>query len=181
MDTIRRQLDKHAIGIMLILGVLFYFLPGEWIRIEDDTAGYLAERGKEGILPGYPMFLGFFKTLLGQQYYLHGVVAAQCILAIICTLLFVLTLRAQFRLRGEECILLYVGSMLPFSIYLPESGITHQILTEGITYALFYLFFITVIKAVWSLQYKWYLGSVFMAFVLGLIRSQMLFLQAVCL
>ena len=70
--------------------------------------------------------------------------------------------------------------MLPFSIYLPESGITHQIMTEGITYALFYLFFSVVIKTVWTLEYKWYFGSVAMALLLGLTRSQMLFLIVVC-
>lgn len=164
---------------MLMLGILFYFVPGKWISMEGDSAGYLNERGREGVLPGYPAFLSFFRNLLGEQHFLDGVVIAQGVLAIACTLVFVMVLQRQFRLMSAECILLYVATMLPFSIYLPESGITHQIMTEGITYAIFYLYFSVVLMAVWTLQFKWYFGSVLLAYVLGLIRSQMLFLQAV--
>lgn len=180
IKAITQKLDKHAICIMICLGAFFYFLPGQWISIEDDSIAYL-EKGGEGVLPGYPIFLSFFRRVLGERYFLNGVVVTQSILAIICTLLFVIMLRNQFKLRGWECILLYAACMLPFSIYLPESGITHQILTEGITYSIFYLFFMAIIKAVWMVDYKWYLMSMLTAFLLGIIRSQMIFLQAICL
>lgn len=176
-----KKKDIITYGVMILLGLLFYLLPGEWISMEDDSAAYLSQRGREGVLPGYPAFLLFFKKILTEQYFLHGVVIAQSILAVICTFLFVLVLKKQFRLKSLECIILYILCMLPFSIYLPEAGITHQILTEGVTYAIFYLFFITVLKAIWTLEYKWYLGNVIVAFGLGLIRSQLLFLQAICI
>ena len=163
---------------MLIPGFLFYFVPGEWISIQKDSTAYLVDRGREGVLPGYPVFLDFFRNLMGEQYFLHGVVIAQSALALACTFLFVIVLQRQFQLCGWECILLYMGSMMPFSIYLPECGITHQIMTEGITYALFYLYFLATVKAVWTLKYRWYWGSMGFAFLLGLIRSQMIFLQA---
>ena len=178
MKENRRQ-DIITYVFMLGIGVWFYFLPGEWLCIEDDSIRYLSEGG-EGVLPGYPAFLAFFRLLFSEQYFLHAVVIAQSLLAVICTFLFVVVLKGQFHLRRIECILLYLFSMLPFSIYLPESGITHQIMTEGITYALFYLFFSVVIKTVWTLEYKWYFGSVAMALLLGLTRSQMLFLIVVC-
>lgn len=173
------KIEKWAVAVMLILGALFYFIPGEWISMQGDSLPYLEERGRQGILPGYPAFLDFFRSLMGEESFLNGVVIAQSLLAIACTFLFVLILQKQFRLKGWECILLYLATMLPFSIYLPESGITHQIMTEGITYALFYLYFITVLKTVWTLKIRWYAGSVLMAYILGLIRSQMLFLQAI--
>lgn len=174
------KMEKWAVAVMLVLGVLFYFVPGKWISLESDSVAYLYARGREGVLPGYPVFLSFFQTLLGEENFLSGVVVAQSVLAIMCTFVFVKVLQGQFWLRGWECILLYIATMLPFSIYLPESGITHQIMTEGITYAIFYLYFIMILKSVWTLKLRWYGGSLFVAFVLGMIRSQMLFLQATC-
>lgn len=173
------KIEKWAIAVMLIIGVLFYFVPGEWISMQSDSLPYLEARGRQGILPGYPVFLSFFRSFMGEQNFLNGVVIAQSILAIVCTFSFVMVLQNQFQLKGWECILLYIATMLPFSIYLPESGITHQIMTEGITYALFYLYFIAVLKAIWTLRLRWYGGSLIMAYILGLIRTQMLFLQAV--
>lgn len=178
----QRSVKKNRIYylIMVASGILFYFVPGKWISIESDSGRYLYDRGTEGVLPGYPMFISFFRNLLGEENFLDGVVITQCILAIACTFIFVLILQKQFCLKGWECVLLYLITMLPFSIYLPEVGITHQIMTEGITYAVFYIFFIMVLKTVWTLKMQWYFGSLFVAFGLGLVRSQMLFLQAVC-
>lgn len=173
------KIEKWAVAVMLILGILFYFVPGKWISMESDSTAYLYERGRQGVLPGYPAFLDFFRGIMGEECFLNGVVVAQCILAITCTFIFVLVLQKQFQLKGWECILLYVACMLPFSIYLPEVGVTHQILTEGITYAIFYLYFITVLKTVWTLNPCWYGGSIVMAFLLGMIRTQMLFLQVI--
>lgn len=173
------KIEKWAVAVMLVLGVLFYFVPGEWISIESDSVAYLYARGREGVLPGYPIFLSFFERLMGKDIFLNGVVIAQSLLAIVCTFIFVIVLQKQFKLKGWECVLLYVATMLPFSIYLPESGITHQIMTEGITYAIFYLYFITILKGVWALKIRWYASSLVLAFTLGIIRSQMLFLQAI--
>lgn len=175
------KIKKWSLLLMLILGGLFYLFPGKWISIESDSVAYIEQRGREGVLPGYPVFLGFFRSVLGEQNYLSGVVIAQSILAILCTIIFVCVLQKQFRLKEWECILLYLATMLPFSIYLPEVGITHQIMTEGITYAIFYLFFAMVLKAVWTLKFRWYIGSLVFAFILGLIRSQMIFLQVISL
>lgn len=176
-----RNKDILTYGIMLLSGLCFYLIPGKWLSIEDDTIAYLSPGGREGVMPGYPAFLAFLKGILGEQYFLHGAVIVQSLLAVVCTFLFVLMLKKQFKLNGIESILLYLLSMLPFSIYLPEVGITHQIMTEGITYAIFYLFFIAVIKAVWTLDYRWFLGSEAAAVFLGLTRSQLLLLQATCL
>lgn len=173
--VITQKLDKYAVCIMICLGVLFYFLPGQWISIEDDSMSYL-EGGGEGVLPGYPMFINLFRTVLGERHFLDGVVAAQSILAIVCTLLFVITLHHKFKLQGWECILMYIAGMLPFSIYLPKSGITHQIMTEGLAYALFYIYFLFLLNFVLERKYKWGIGLVVMSLVLMLIRRQLMIL-----
>lgn len=180
MNKIRNK-DIVTYGIMLLSGCCFYLIPGKWISIEDDTIAYVSSAVKEGVLPGYPAFLALLKGILGEQYFLHGAVIIQSLLAVICTFLFVLVLKKQFKLKGAECVFLYFLSMLPFSIYLPEAGITHQIMTEGITYAVFYLFFIAAVKTVWTQDYRWLLGCELVAVLLGFTRSQLLLLQAVCL
>lgn len=176
-----KKLSKLTFFLMCVIGFVFYFLPGEWISIQKDSAAYVNNFGREGVLPGYPFFLSVFRKVLGENFYLNGVVAAQSMLAIICTLIFVMVLQHQFSLFDWECILLYIVCMLPFSIYLPEYGITHQIMTEGITYAIFYVYFLMILKGIWTLRYRWYFGGILIAFLLGLIRSQMIFLQAICL
>lgn len=177
----QRKKDILTYSIMLGLGLLFYFLPGKWISIESDSPSYLTWEKREGVLAGYPAFLYFFESLFTEKYFLHIVVIVQSLLALVCTFLFVYLLQKEFHLKRVETIFLYILTMLPFSIYLPEVGITHQIMTEGITYSLFYLFFIAVIKTVWTVQYRWYWGSVAIATLLGVIRTQMLFLQILCI
>lgn len=172
-----RKFNKSIFAVLFLLGVSFYFWPGEWVKLEKDSIAYLQEYWRQGVMPFYPFFLNMFKRMLGEGIFLNGVVAAQSILAIVCTMIFTVMLQKQFQLTGWECILVYLICMLPFSIYLPEYGITHMILTEGITYSLFYLYFTTLLKGVWNLKIRWYLLSALMAILLCLTRSQMIFLQ----
>lgn len=165
--------------VMMVMGVLFYLVMGQkWISIEEDTPFYLNPR-REGVMPVYPLFLFVTRYIFGETLYLDAVVVIQSVLAIVCTLLFALYLEKQFRLKWIETILLYAASMLPFSIYLPETGITHQILTEGLSYAFFYLFFMLLLQYAFTQKIRWILSATAMAAFMELIRSQMLFLLGV--
>lgn len=165
--------------VMMVMGILFYLVMGQkWISIEDDTPFYLNPR-KEGVMPVYPLFLFAARYIFGEIRYLDAVVVIQSVLAIVCTMVFVLYLEKQFRLKLTETILLYVAAMLPFSIYLPEAGITHQILTEGLSYAFFYLFFMLLLQYAFTQKIRWILSATAMAAFMELIRSQMLFLLGV--
>lgn len=182
MKCILNNSKKKIISIttMLILGILFYGCAGQkWISIEDDSAAFMNSGNHEGVMPIYPLFLSALKAWLGEGAYLNGVVIIQSILAIFCTLLFVCYLQKQFQLAWWEEIILYIICMLPFSIYLPESGITHQIMTEGIAYAFFYIYFLFLLKYVFTGKIKWCVSTWGMAVVMSLIRSQLLFLLLV--
>ena len=72
--NLKRRKDILTYGAMLLIGFAFYLLPGKWISVESDTIAYLSPDGREGVLPGYPVFLAFWKMILGEQYFLHGVV-----------------------------------------------------------------------------------------------------------
>lgn len=164
-------------GFFLLTGTIFYFFFSKrWISIEDDSPFYLGDTGHEGVMPIYPAFLRLMRTMLGEKYYLDGVVIVQSVLAIFCTMVFVLMLKKRFGLKLWEELLLYVACMLPFSIYLPEVGITHQIMTEGITYSLFYIYFLFLLNFVMDRKYYWGIALIIMSIVLMLVRSQLMLL-----
>lgn len=178
MKSKLKKYERHIqVLVLLGLGFFFYLVLGqEWISIQDDSMLYLEPRVYEGVMPIYPLFIFSLKVMFRENAYLVALVVAQSLLAIFCTLIFTLYLRRIFHLRFWETILIYLCCMLPFSIYLPESGITHQIMTEGITYALFYVYFVFLLQYVLSKKSIWLLWVTVMAFVLALTRSQLLFL-----
>lgn len=164
-------------GLLLLTGIIFYFFLGKrWISIEDDSPFYLGDAGHEGVMPIYPAFLRLMRVILGEAYYLDGAVIVQSLLAVACTMLFVAALKRRFGLKLWEELLLYVACMLPFSIYLPESGITHQIMTEGLTYSLFYIYFLFLLNFVMDRKYSWGIALIIMSFILMFIRSQLMLL-----
>lgn len=162
---------------LLVMGIGFYFLLGqEWISIQDDSTFYLNPSSHEGVMPLYPLFVFGIKMLFGEKIYLSVIVIIQSALALICTMIFTLYLQKQFHLKWFEGILLYIACMLPFSIYLPESGITHQIMTEGIAFSLFYIYFLFLIQYIFSKKSIRIFPVTGTAFILALTRSQLLFL-----
>lgn len=168
------------IAVMLTAGFVFYFLLGnEWISIQDDSPVYMNLSGHEGVMPVYPIFLFLVRYIVGETHYLSVVVCIQSGLALISTMIFVCFLKKQFTLKDWETFLLYLFCMMPFSIYLPESGITHQIMTEGIAYALFYIYFLFLMKYIYSGKGKWLIALIIMAVFLELTRSQLIFLHLV--
>ena len=181
MKSINNNRKKFIeIFLMFVVGFIFYFFMGkEWISMQDDSIAYINAVYHEGVMPIYPIFLFLIRLMCGESIYLDVVVCIQSLLALVCTMVFVLYLQKQFELNVWESLLLYVLCMLPFSIYLPEVGITHQILTEGIAYALFYLYFLFLLKYIFSKSNIYLLSMVLMAGFLQLTRSQLIFLHIV--
>lgn len=169
---------KATYFIMVVINALFYFLPGKWVGIERDSEGYLGGGG-QGVMPGYPAFLQLMKRLFGEEKYLDAAVVVQCVLAILVTITFVYIIDKRIHLKSYECLLILMATMLPFSIYLPEVGITHQIMTEGISYSLYYVFFICCLEAIWTEKGKWLVISEVFSILLVFVRSQLAILQVI--
>lgn len=165
--------------ILAIIGIVFYLILGqEWLNLADDSPSYLYPAGQQGVMPVYPLFLFLIRRIFGENRYLDAAVVIQSLIALLSTMAFVLYLKKQFSFNFPETILLYLACMLPFSIYLPEAGITHYILTEGLTYALFYLYFLFLLNYVLKQETKWLLLTIAMSVFLELTRSQLIFLPA---
>lgn len=179
MKTVQSIMQKKWAQILFlsIMGTLFYLVLGqEWVEMQDDTQAYLYPDGASGVMPVYPMFLFCIKVLFGEARQLDAAVVVQSALAITCTMIFAFYLQKQFRLKFAEAALIYIACMLPFSICLPEVGVTHQILTEGIAYAMFYLYFLFLLQYIFTGRAKYLLLTVFMSVFLALTRSQLVFL-----
>lgn len=168
--------------ILSVIGILFYLMiyGDEWICMEKDSYSYINPTGRVGVMLGYPLFL-FLHKLIAGEYYLNLVIITQAALAIICTMVFTMYLENTFQLRFWETIFIYLLCMLPFSIYLPQSNITHQILTEGITYALFYIYFVCCLEYLDKKRKKNLATVIVITMLLSMIRSQLLFLYIVTL
>lgn len=179
-EKITALVHKKYIQILglCMLGMVFYLFSGrEWIYLIDDSYTYMdAKAHFYGVKPIYPLFLFAVRFIFGENLYLGAVVVIQSVIAVICTLLFTLCLQRIFRLNFAEMILLYAFTMMPFAIDLPEACVSHMILTEGLAYPLFYIYFIFVLQYIFYKKKRWLLLTAAMAFLMGLIRSQLIIL-----
>lgn len=164
--------------VLLLLGIAFYLFSGqEWMVIEKDSQFYMyPTMDNVGIMPIYPLFLFIIRSVFGEALYLDAAVIIQSILALVLTMIFVLYLQRTFQLKFAETVLLYIGTMLPFSIELPIACYTHEIMTEAVAYSFFYVYFIFLMQYIFFRKKKWLLLTMIMAAFMGLIRSQLIFL-----
>lgn len=175
-NLIRITEEKEAISvfIMVSIGILVYFFLGEWIFLEDDSYTYMKLRLGGGVMPVYPLLLMLMQKILGLEHYLSGMVVLQSGLAILCTLFFTLTLQKMIKFKNIERIPIFILCMLPYMIDIPAVGMTHYILTEGISYSLFYIYFSFVLMTVWTNKYIWFILNYLAAFLLAFTRSQLI-------
>ncbi|MBD5522999.1 MAG: hypothetical protein HDR04_00985 [Lachnospiraceae bacterium] len=159
----------------------FLFLGERGYVLFDDSSSYMnLYANMEGVMPGYPLFLHGNKMLFGEERYLYAVVAEQAILATVCVMAFIAVIKKKFRLKYWESYVCYGLALLPFTTNMPESMTTHEIVTEGVAYALFYLFMAAFLQTVWNKSFKWLGILCGMTLFLSLIRSQLQILFGAC-
>ena len=179
LNTSQRNWLFYGSLILLALVAFLFAGSGEPVLF-DDSGAYTKIKRVEGVMPLYPLFLLINQCLFGLERYLDVVIVEQAVLAAVCVILFVKTLRDEFHLFYWESYLIFFLSLMPFTTEMPQSMSTQQILTEGLSYALFYLFVIVLLKTVWTKKYEWFMGSLAMAFLLTALRSQLQIMFAVC-
>ena len=177
----RKQADALFYVSLVMLGLfLFLFVGSREPVLFDDSGAYLTIDRIEGVMPVYPLFLLFNQYLFGNDCYLRVVIVEQAVLAVLCILLFVKTIKDNFTLKYWEAYLVFALSLIPFTTDLPQAMSTQEILTEGIAYALFYVWVIMLLKAVWTKRYTWLAGAFGMTLLLSMVRSQLQILFGVC-
>lgn len=175
----KRKEIAFYLSLAVILLCFFILGRGNYV-ICDDTVYYLrVVSNSEGVVPVYPLFLLINELIFGAGY-LNAVVAEQALLAVVCISITVRVFMKRFALPYWQGYLIAAFAVLPFTMNLPVSMTTQEILTEGIGYAVFYLFMAALFKAVWDKSLLW-LGVMWgVALFLSLVRSQLQILFVIC-
>ena len=185
----RPQLNKKQaegifyISLMMLSLFAFLFLGADGYVLFDDSGTYInfmQLKSAEGVMPLYPLFLFFNKIIWGAEHYLQAVVIEQTLVATICVICFVREIKKRFGLSYKESYLVYFLALVPFTTDFPATMVTQEILTEGLTYALFYLLVVLLLGAIWDRSFGKLAGAFCFLFVLALLRSQLQILFAVC-
>lgn len=170
---------------ILVIGLLtfLYISFGEGVRGPvmggDTEAYYLNFHHHIGVAPLYPLFIHIVESLFGSVIYLDVVAWIQILFLTFAVLYLVHTIQKGLHLKWFEVLGVWLASMLPFVILLPEDPIGHTLMTESFTYPLTYLVLAFVLKGIWQKKDRYFVISLLISVVAGLVRSQMLFLFAV--
>lgn len=185
----RPQLNKKQadgifyISLLMLSLFAFLFLGADGYVMFDDSGSYINYvqlQRVEGVMPLYPLYLFFNRVIWGMDKYLQAVVVEQSLIAAICILYFVAEIRKRFSLSYKETYIVYFLSLIPFTTDFPMAMTTQEILTEGLTYALFYVLAGLLLGAIWDRSLKKLLCAFSFLFVLALLRSQLQILFALC-
>lgn len=161
-------------GSILFGSILLFTLVGEKGYYEyPDSWQYMGLNGGQGIMPVYPLFIHFHRMILGNDNYLYGVIISQTILTIVCLMIYLIWLRKRFRPGYMVSGLIYLTALVPFTLDFPAVMGNHAILTEALTYPLFYLFAVSFVEAMIQKKYGWVCLNFVMGIILALIRTQM--------
>lgn len=174
-SSIHIKTEYVLLSVFILFFTGLFFLSG--VQEFPDTNTYIHMHTDRE--PLYPLFLLFFRTLAGD-FSLTAAVIAQNILAAVSCYLLTVTLVRRFGLKwaGTACA---VALVLVPHILTPISSasrmvLTDSILSEGITFSLYYLFVFFLINSVLDTDFSWkYLApGLFTAWLNSLARGQMM-------
>lgn len=163
------------IMILFILGVLFllFFSREKGFFLQNDSANYINMMNYSGIMPLYPLFLDTVRNIFGESDFLYAVVIIQTIFAVLATLDLLWYIKKHFQLETFSTYVCYLALLLLFEIDYVYAGMTHQIITEGLAYPLFYIYFKYLLKSIWESNDRNSVIHFLLACITSLIRSQM--------
>lgn len=174
---------KIILSALMIFNIIFFLFIGMKGPVEcNDTGAYFADRLEQGLTPLYPFFIKVCKAIAREKVY-WLIMGLQTLLAVICDTAYILFLRKKFNLYEWELAILWVATIMPYMAGLTNEGkqfvMNHAILTEGLAYPLFLLWFMLILQALWKQSKRWYFFLVLYTFVMSAIRPQLLLLFAI--
>lgn len=175
-ESLKRNYDH--ILLVIITGIVL-FTYGDFAPVFlNDSLGYM----EMDIIrsPFYPSFLALFRKIFGVDSYLNHVIIFQSLLACIAIGFFSYVLRKTFSYPSAISFALYPFMLFPYVIEgIKADGViyTRAILTEGLSYSLFYFYLCLFLVAFFDTNQKKKLVSLFGLYVLSgfliLLRGQM--------
>lgn len=164
--------------ILVIIGVIILsisLIQTKGVSICADTIEYIEMRSFVPAL--YPVFLWVFRLIFGESYLIY-VVIFQTLLAILSSLLLEEIICEQFHLnRRYEKYMVFLALISVFftggtGIADGCGSVNFWILTEGISYAIFYLFVAVNILFTFRKKHLYWLCSLILCALLILCRDQ---------
>lgn len=171
----KREQTNHVIIVLTILIYAFFYIHDGAV-FQVDTAGY-----QNMVLsrePGYSLLIRFFLVLFGEQYFAYALVFCQMLLACVATCLLTFTVGHIWKLEGISIGIVWgiqIAFLLVCRFGSGRAAIYPSIvLTEGVTYSLYFLFFKTVLQLNQEISKKRLAEAIFYCILMMLVRSQLI-------
>lgn len=174
MIVLKKYREQIFYIVLIVVSFFMLSLFGERGYYEyTDSYQYIQMKNAEGVVPLYPLFIHAHRKLLGEELYLYGVVVSQTVISVICVICWNIWIRKRFKACYFILILIYMVSLIPFTIDMPVALVNHSILTEALAYPLFYIFVIFFMEAALRKRISWGIWVFVWAIAMSLIRTQM--------
>lgn len=160
--------------VILSIGTIYFFLLGEAGPIlSDDSHVFLGYINRtSNIYWLYSRFLYLFYLLFGETCFLDAVYILQAMLALVTSIILVEFFRKEYELNYYISTIIFFLTLLPYGYSLPESVVTHHILTEGLTFPIFHVYILTAYKLFLYEKKRYIIQGFFFSGILVLLRSQ---------
>ena len=176
MKTINLRVNIHKIILPVITIALMVFLGiSDGVVWGGDTQGYLnMDIGREA---GYSLFLHFFFQIFGETGFAQAVVVFQLFLWGASLLILTGTIAKLWDLKAGSTMIVWAIQVFFLLLLKYASGLgavyANTLLTEGITYPVYFLFFKTVLQLNREYSHKRMAELLVYCSILTLIRTQL--------
>ncbi len=164
--------------LMIAFGIFFFFLLGDRsYAMYKDSAAFI-EWSYSGPVQAYyiyPGFLGFFRLIFGEDLYLQAVNIFQSLFAFITSFLFAEYLKKTYSLGCISAFVSYIAICCVYGYSLPEVVASHYIDTESLTFPIFHVMLIFILRYLNEEKTKHLVFSFALCMISVFIRPQMIF------
>jgi hypothetical protein len=167
--SIRNVIRNPHAFLLLIIACIFIFLYIEGFIYQRDSIGYGNMHPVRSM--GYPILILFFK-MLSINHYLNYLFAFQCILGAFVIFYATIAILRQFNLKNWTSFFIAFVLLIP---YIVKVKIGSHIYSEAVTYPLFLLFLIAIMRYYYSESEKQLYISILLLTLLTIIRTQFIF------
>ena len=174
MPVKRRYSNYIIIALTILIYTFFYVHDGAVIGV--DTAGY-----KNMVLarePGYSLLIRLFLVIFGEGYYAQTLVLGQMILACVATCMLTFTVAGIWKLEDISTGIVWgiqVAFLLLCRFFSGRGAIYPSIvLTEGVTYSLYFLFIKAILQINQNMSKKRLIEVMIYCILMMFVRSQLI-------
>lgn len=173
MPERRRQANYIIIALTVLIYAVFYIHDGAVLGV--DTAGY-----QNMVLsrePGYSLLIRLFLVIFGERYFAQALVFCQMFLACAATCLLTFTIERIWELEGFSIGIVWGIQAVFLLLCRFGSGLAaiypSTVLTEGVTYPLYFLFFKAILQLNQEMSKKRLAEIIIYGILMMLVRSQL--------